>query len=927
MRVSNLVAYTFGATCALYVLVFTFAGSALLASITAGFGAVFAAALKLNRTGRNEAARLIIALTASGATIFYGLALGPEVASGIQLMAFPLSILPLVLFECCERPSILTAICAAIIVYAFPFWVPSTPLLAAGTITPATLSTLCHWATPVVFALLFLIVYHLFRTHDKAERRLEIHRQSAAIAFIEFAADARVLGWNAAASELFGFSEEEALKLTFGDLLPHEKWQVPTRARPRLRTVNSRPESSEFQATTKSRDGKAFSCLVTMTPLLSSDGQCISVVATVQDISKALIERQALERSEANLRASFETPALAIAHLDAIHTENVFTKVNASLCSLLGHSHEELLTCSLDDLLHAADRDETLAVLRRLKTQRAGTYEAEQRLLRKDGHYVWVRLVMSVAKGGANFDPFVVIHLKDVTDRHVMAESLRARQAELVASHEIYKTTFDQANIGLLHMSLTGKFLMGNQAMVAILGLSSHEDLVGHSIEDFTHPDDVAHDRDMARRMASGEKGLKSSWEKRFIRGDGSVVHVRLATKVLCDARGIPQYFLAVVQDLSEARAAHDLLHMIIDALPVAIGYLDLDFKYKFTNVAYANAFGAAKKEIEAGNLQSVFDAEATKKLWAYRQAARDGKKGRVNIEMVQPVSGRKVLLDVHYLPHCESDGRVRGIIVLGEDITARVMSERQLQEQQAKLVASSKMATLGEMAGGVAHEVNNPLAIIDGKARQLRRYIEKDPPQLDKVEEVIVTIAKMTERIAKIIRGLSSFSRSAEGDPFVTTPLVTLITDSMSLCAARFKNNAVSIEAGPIDPGIEIECRATEISQVILNLLSNSFDAVSGTDNAWVSIDSTDRGDTVEIAVTDSGGGIPEAIRDKILCPFFTTKAVGKGTGLGLSISKGIIEGHRGELRLDEASPHTRFVIVVPKRQPRGAERPRLAV
>jgi signal transduction histidine kinase len=118
------------------------------------------------------------------------------------------------------------------------------------------------------------------------------------------------------------------------------------------------------------------------------------------------------------------------------------------------------------------------------------------------------------------------------------------------------------------------------------------------------------------------------------------------------------------------------------------------------------------------------------------------------------------------------------------------------------------------------------------------------------------------------------------------------------------------------IDENLTIQCRPSEISQVLLNLLNNAFDAVEDLPQRWVKIDVKEVDDQVNLTVTDSGQGIDVALRDKIMQPFFTTKPVGKGTGLGLSISSGIVESHHGKFVLDPKSPFTSFQMTLPKRQ-----------
>ena len=121
-----------------------------------------------------------------------------------------------------------------------------------------------------------------------------------------------------------------------------------------------------------------------------------------------------------------------------------------------------------------------------------------------------------------------------------------------------------------------------------------------------------------------------------------------------------------------------------------------------------------------------------------------------------------------------------------------------------------------------------------------------------------------------------------------------------------------IELAIDPIPEGLQAQCRSAQVAQVLLNLLSNAYDAVESQVKRWVRISVAARGDEVEIAVTDSGRGIPPKIAPRIMEPFFTTKEIGRGTGLGLSLSKGIAEAHGGRLELDSHSPETRFVLTL---------------
>ncbi|MDZ4083965.1 MAG: ATP-binding protein, partial [Bdellovibrionales bacterium] len=233
-------------------------------------------------------------------------------------------------------------------------------------------------------------------------------------------------------------------------------------------------------------------------------------------------------------------------------------------------------------------------------------------------------------------------------------------------------------------------------------------------------------------------------------------------------------------------------------------------------------------------------------------------------------------------------------------------------RENELKLLQSARMATLGEMAGGIAHEVNNPLAIIHGRASQILRVMDRGPLDLSKLRSDITKIEATANRIAKIIRGLRSFSRDSSGDPMILAKVNGMITEVLDLARERFKNHEIDLSVFSGEDHL-IACRPQQIGQVLLNLINNAHDAVMTQEERWVRIDVTRAGGLIRIAVTDSGKGIPGEVAAKIMNPFFTTKEVGKGTGLGLSISKGIAEDHGGTLTYDPTSKNTCFVFEIP--------------
>lgn len=258
----------------------------------------------------------------------------------------------------------------------------------------------------------------------------------------------------------------------------------------------------------------------------------------------------------------------------------------------------------------------------------------------------------------------------------------------------------------------------------------------------------------------------------------------------------------------------------------------------------------------------------------------------------------------------------IRVILAYKKNLEAKKEALEDLEFEREKSSHNAKMASLGEMAAGLAHEINNPLTIINGYASQIGRMVEKDKVDLDKLTYISSKLTFTGKRIASIIKGLKTFSRDSKGEDVIDVTVVQIIEDTLSFCQEKFKNHGINFEINHLPDDVFVNVRPVEISQVILNLLNNSFDAVDELEieDKWVKIEIKDLNNLVKISIIDCGEGISEEISKKILEPFFTTKEVGKGTGLGLSISKNIIEKHEGLFSIDYDSPNTKFDIILPK-------------
>ena len=261
--------------------------------------------------------------------------------------------------------------------------------------------------------------------------------------------------------------------------------------------------------------------------------------------------------------------------------------------------------------------------------------------------------------------------------------------------------------------------------------------------------------------------------------------------------------------------------------------------------------------------------------------------------------------MDVSGFPVWNSDNKVNTIIGTFKDVTEKVIQQKKLLETQAVMAQSAKLASLGEMAAGVAHEINNPLAIIKANA-QLLQDMPVDHP---KISHKIETVLKACSRIIKIVSGLQNFSRVKHGSEKKLSDLSEVLKEALSIVEVNSKFKGVKIETD-IELGLMINCDPLEIEQVLINLVNNAADAAFHTPEKWIHIELKKSDQLALLRVIDSGSGISPEVEAKIFDPFFTTKPVGQGTGLGLSICKGILDNHQASLSLNRKFPNTCFEI-----------------
>lgn len=241
--------------------------------------------------------------------------------------------------------------------------------------------------------------------------------------------------------------------------------------------------------------------------------------------------------------------------------------------------------------------------------------------------------------------------------------------------------------------------------------------------------------------------------------------------------------------------------------------------------------------------------------------------------------------------------------------VNKQMSLQANLEKEQLKSIHNAKLASLGEMAAGMAHEINNPLAIIQGYLRVLPKVIHDRDLSISNINKM----KKATDRIAKVVHSLRKFSRSDRKSEYKLSALNQVIDEAVSLTEPNAKRHFVSVELKK-SSNCMVLCDEIEIEQVLINLINNAIDAVKDLPEKWVKIDLAECPNKVSLRVSNSGDPMEAEVAKKIFDPFYTTKPVGEGTGLGLSITKGILDQHNATIEILPDERNTCFEICFEK-------------
>lgn len=371
------------------------------------------------------------------------------------------------------------------------------------------------------------------------------------------------------------------------------------------------------------------------------------------------------------------------------------------------------------------------------------------------------------------------------------------------------------------------------------------------------------------------------------------------------------KYIHQVIELAKKGRSVHErVLHSIIQNYSDAVIALDDDYKVFFWNHGAERIFGYTAEEMLGRTVDPIIPQELKEKgelQWLFEETLRRGYIENYETERVTK-DGRRIIINLSRSLIKDENGEILGSIAIVKDITKVKELEKQIQH-------SDKLALIGQIAAGIAHEIGTPLNVISGNAEYIMMEMGEDNPYKEELE----TIISQAERIANLIKQLLEFARPRKPN-YTKVDVNRELLHVVELLKHQFEkaNIKLNLNLSENIPTIYADC--SQIHQVFLNIIVNAIHAIN--ENGLIEIETFSRDGYVNIKFKDNGIGILPEHLDRIFEPFFTTKEAGKGTGLGLAVSKRIVDEHNGKIEV-ESTPGvgTTFTIKFPSYQTKEDE------
>jgi PAS domain S-box-containing protein len=565
--------------------------------------------------------------------------------------------------------------------------------------------------------------------------------------------------------------------------------------------------------------------------------------------------------------------------------------VSENVAQITGHSVDEALQPNWWLLnVHPEDKP-------RVEADHSGLFERgrlvhDYRFRRKDGTYLWVRDEKRLLCDPVSKTLEVVGSWSDITERKLADEALKKSEAQ-------YRALFENANDAILIFEPETEIILeANSRACSTYGFS-REKFIGMSFKQLTK--DVARGERQIRELL--ERGSYHDFETVHFRDDGMAIDV-LVNASLIEFSGRPA-ILSINRDITDRRKAEEQIRgqaRLLDLAQDAIVVRDMEERVIFWNRGAEQLYGWKADEIMGRKVTQVLFKETVEFERARHTLLSDGE-WRGEVRQITR-AGKEIIVNSRWTLVRDSAGAPEAVLVINSDITER----RQLE---AQIFRTQRIESIGTLAGGIAHDLNNILApiLIAAQVLRLKMRDEEDRQLLSRIET-------SAQRGGDVLKQLLTFARGIEGQR-VLLQARHIARDIIKIINETFPKS-ISVEFDVPNELWTITGDATQLHQVLLNLCVNARDAMpSGgkllisaenvvADEAYARVSADVKpGRYTVFKVEDSGTGIPAAVMDKIFEPFFTTKEAGKGTGLGLSTVLGIMKSHHGFIHVYSEEGH----------------------
>jgi PAS domain S-box-containing protein len=587
-------------------------------------------------------------------------------------------------------------------------------------------------------------------------------------------------------------------------------------------------------------------------------------------------------------------------------TEDSFTRIT-------GYTREELdARSTVVALYHPEDQ---ATVLRDLDSTLQGhSSSGDYRILTKDGQVRWLHIQRRpVWDSAQNRVTRLYGVAQDISERKLA--DIRLRESE-----ERFRATFEQAAVGIAHTDMQGSYLRVNQKFCNIVGYT-REEMLARTWMEMSHPEDVLIDTSQAEQLVAGNLHTYSM-EKRYIRKDGSLVWVNLTVSLVRTPQGEPDYFIAVIEDISERKymedellqthlqleATYDTFYRLIQQIPIGIQIFDAQGFCVEVNQAHLDIFGVGNREQLVGHF-NIFEDTAAERLGTQDGARRalvgeTVSLGDLTFDFAQAdprytaTAGKRVI-NVSFFPIFDRDGAIRRIVALNQDLTERKRAEA----QQIELAAErARMKVVERFAHDASHDLRTPLSIMQTSAYLLSKTNEPEKRQrhLDNLEAQIAHITRVLEDFLDLSR-LDQITTALHLEPCNLNLLLYGLRDEQQPLAAQKRHDIRLNLADHLPP---VNGDETELWRAFRHLLINALNYTP--DGGHISIVTCQQDSSAVVEVRDNGIGMSASQLPYIFERFYRAdEARGTntgGAGLGLTIAKKIIEAHKGKIEVESA-------------------------